>query len=136
MTIRGFVELTPEVDPDLMGYLVRVANRVSRHGRVILALNGVPVRSVTRHLDPVGQFAAYETGGLRYVAVNPINDEVLDLARVADWVIADSASLSAALFSRAIRHMRAREGTRYLRTLLPEGEAGGSRSNPGFLASW
>lgn len=91
MPVRGLVELTPDLEPESIADLVRVAQRVSTDGRVVLVV--------------------YDLGP---------DEPLLTQAREAEFVIADSGPLSASLLSNGIRHMRAREGLRYLRSLAQQ----------------
>lgn len=93
MGIRGFIELTPELDQDTVQGIVDAAHRVSKEGRVLLILSDVP-----------------------------LDDALIARARDAELVIADSEKLSAALLSSGVLHMRAQEGVFYLRSLAPADE--------------
>jgi hypothetical protein len=90
MALRGFIELSPELPRDKVHDIIEAAHRATADGRVILILSE-----------------------------HPVQDSLLEEARDADLVIADSERLSATLLSNGILHMRAQEGLFYLRSLAP-----------------
>ena len=92
MALRGFIELSPELSRDKVHEIVEAAQRATGSGRVILILSD-----------------------------HPVQESLLEQARGADLVIADSERLSATLLSNGILHMRAQEGLFYLRSLTSEG---------------
>ena len=90
MALRGFIELSPELPRDKVHEIVEAAHRATGGGRVILILS------------------------------DPVQESLIEQARGADLVIADSERLSATLLSNGILHMRAQEGLFYLRSLTSE----------------
>ena len=100
MALRGFIELSPELPRDKVHEIVE---------------------------------AAHATGGGRLILImsdHPVQASLLDEAREADLVIADSERLSATLLSNGILHMRVQEGLFYLRSLSPAGRERAAVSAP------
>lgn len=117
MGTRGVVELSMGVPRPLLERLVPAAYDASRDGRVVFALNGLPIPAVDRMLDRPVQVSGTKVPGVLFVTVKQQRDEFLRLAAEAEFVVVGSPELSASLASRGIPHMALLEGLQYLESL-------------------
>lgn len=112
--IHGFIELTSKCSVTILRELIRAAYDASHHGHVVLALNGVSPRAVDRHLLPALSANGSRREDISYLPVQEVDNEVLERAAGAEFVIAQSSALSAALLARGIGFVNAAMGLRYL----------------------
>lgn len=115
----GFVELSPEVDRDLMVAVVREAYRASRAGTVILALRSVDVAEVNRILDDAVASVGTDVPGVQFLSTDDPGQDLIPRAASANLIIVTSEDLAADLDRRGLPHLSADDGLAALRTVGP-----------------
>lgn len=114
MRVNGFVELTNDMDPEVLRSLVVGAYRMSSQGQVVLALSDVSERVVDRYLDPIVRDDGCHACGVWYLQGRPVSNNLVERAVDASFVIVTSPELARALDARGVRHMAVTEGVAYL----------------------
>lgn len=113
---RGFIELTSKCSVEMRRRLISAAHDASQEGSVVLVLNGVSTQAVRGFIDAVSRLKGIPSGNIRLLSVCGIDENLLSEAAEADFVIAQSSALSAALFTRGTRYMAVARGLRFLQS--------------------
>lgn len=114
MRIRGLIELTDRMNPDLVRRLTAAAYTASRGGIVVLVLRGIPVSRVEALLDPLVRKTRCSQGGVLYRRAGEGDEELFVLAAQAEFVVAASPEWTSTLRSRGIVPIPPREGLGHL----------------------